>query len=612
MLGPVALGVLVIMLLVGIPQLFAKGDLKYVIKWLLIGLGLNILLISLDVYLFIPALTGPLGGMEFLWLPIIINGIFAMIMGGAVKSDSYDEEKNPHWAALIGLCAGLVLMGLIWLGVLGFNWVGKDKAKLEFANVQSAPMVNVVDANGNVTGQQPSTIPGSSDKHMIIVSPNNALNKGAGSLPSQYASVYQFGQYVPQKINGHQYYLSLLNFKDWFTTWSYSTTPGYILIDAENPLLKDYKITPYTIRYFDGGYFNYDVNRHLYLSGLTDYVFVDPTAELSDDGKLYETVGLAKYAFGWEGLSVEKVAVVDVTTGDYVVYAINDLPKWIDRALPVEATDPNIKWVGLYKNAGWFNFNNINTQKADDKPVIVYNEDSEQNSFQYLMTSTNGADNSGLSVILYSSVERKGLEYDFPTPITIGDDVVKLFENNPTIHQQEAKVDQIRLVYMYGTYTWVATMSTPTDRGSQYQYMAILAVSKSATSKDVVFEKDPELALRDYRNWLATNTNTSEAEANRQNSTKTFEGIITSIGTSDINGNTNHVFTMSDMNGKKVTYSDASGKPVDRIFVGFFTPDTQKLPLAKVGDHVLLTYQDTADNTLSVVTFEDYDVPPVK
>jgi len=612
MLGTVLVGTLILTVILGLPQFLVKGDIKYALKWLLIGAIFNFVFLWVYVYFALPAMTGPLGGYGFLWLPMLINvcaaGAMTMFKSEDYRSDE-DDSRN-HVAAFLIMGGALLVLVIIWV-VISFSSWKQDSRKLAFSNVvPAAPVIEIM--GDGTTKVRDASIPGSDEKHLPIVTDGNALNRAGGSLTGTLGSNYSWGKQVVQSINGHLYRVSLMEFKD-FWAWrrnSTKTTPQFIMIDAENPLVESAP-TPYTIKYFTGAYFGNDVLRYLYTHGYSSYLLLDPTIEVSDDLKVYETVGLGKYVMGWSGIEIQAMAMVDVTTGAVDVCQISNCPAWIDRVLPDDATDTYVDWYGLYNDAGWWNLGKVNTlMGADDKAVPIYN--GEHVAWQYIMTSRNMKDNSGVGLILYDARERVGTYYTFNSPFPVGGQVRSTFENNKTLKQSSTTVDQMILVNIFGENTWVATMVTPAANGTQYQYTAFARANKTTVSDDVQFDKDPKIALRNYEMWLATHRDTSEADPTQESVTVILEGYVASVGTTTVQGNTYHVFTMNDMDAKPVTYTDDNGAEQTRYFVGLYSPtQTIELPLTASGHHVLVTYLDTnLSAEVQIQAFEDLDVPP--
>ena len=344
------IGTLILMALIVIPQFFAGGDPRRVSAWVILGFVVNLVFLWLFVYMALPPLTGPLGGWQLLWLPMLLNACIAGSLAAFSSEAGEDEESRAHAAAAAGLAIGLVVMTILVVTVMVNGAVAKDRGKLAFANVQPALPVTQTLADGSVVTSAEGivvtvnvSVPATDEEHLPIVTDGNATNRAAGSLTGTIGSRYVWGKPVLQSVNEHLYRDSLMQFKNFWMIFQSDSTPGYIMIDAENPLVEDYMLQEYPIKYFTGAFFGNDVRRYLYNNGFSNYVLVDPTIEISDDYKVYETIGLGRYVYGWGGLDIVGMAIVDVATGEITTCRLGECPDWIYRVLP-DGHDLQQRW----------------------------------------------------------------------------------------------------------------------------------------------------------------------------------------------------------------------------------------------------------------------------
>lgn len=85
------------------------------------------------------------------------------------------------------------------------------------------------------------------------------------------------------------------------------------------------------------------------------YMFDQKSFEIDDDGHPWwicpvqtRTIGL----FG--GTDIDRVVMVDATTGECQDLAIEDVPQWVDHAYPTDLLIQQYNWSGAYKD-GWLN-----------------------------------------------------------------------------------------------------------------------------------------------------------------------------------------------------------------------------------------------------------------
>ena len=97
-----------------------------------------------------------------------------------------------------------------------------------------------------------------------------------------------------------------------------------------------------------------NIDRHVQLS-YPFYMFDQKSFEIDDEGHPWwicpvqsRTIGL----FG--GTTIERVVMVDATTGETQDLAIGDVPQWVDHAYPTDLLLEQYNWSGKYKD-GWLN-----------------------------------------------------------------------------------------------------------------------------------------------------------------------------------------------------------------------------------------------------------------
>ncbi len=557
--------------------------------WAAASLVGNAIMALVFVYFFMPVATGPLGGFLNLWPVIMINGIMGMVFASSDSSDT-------HTAGAIG--SGLVL--LVMAVVVTFNllggWVGRDKEKFAYANIETKPI---------------SEMPWDNNAPTPIVTEGNAKARFSGNIPNTtpdgraVVGRYVLGDVVRQEVGGHNLWLGMLDYKSsWQGAFDETilVVPGYMRLDAEDEKSVP-EFVPYEIRFFSGAYFDRDTKRLLYNAGYQDYIQIDPTIEISDeDGKLYETIGLGKYNFSVGFNRIDKIAIIDVTTGAIVnVCNVGECPSWVDRQIDDSVASISVAWFGKFIKDDWWNPLGRDTFQADDEPVFVYSQDSGK-EFQYLMTSTAMSENTSTGVLYYKTDMRQGTYYQVQgEPFPIGNDVLTIIQDHPEIKVSGFVVDQILLRNISGHPSWLATLSSTTAYGTKYQYTAYVLASTSVTSNDVQFDARPEIALQKYEAWLK-----QYFEKERG----TILGTVADIGTYQKDGNSIFTMIVRDGNGQVISAVDpVSGQTAPIIFLVEVTPETREIAMTQSGDEVNFEYFGSTWNEYIVTRLENNDRP---
>src|SRR5258708_3082322 len=199
----------------------------------------------------------------------------------------------------------------------------------------------------------------------MLVSQSVASLKGQqvlGSNPQNYGSAYNLdpNSYTLQSINHHLYYVAPLSYNNIFVNLSNPHTPGFVVVDAEDPqavpkMYTDQVLKGASLAYLPGALLNQDLLRHVYLNGYSYGRLLDPTLELDDNFHPYWTISLMQPIRGYVGDTLTEVLIVDANTGIITKYKPQDVPVWVDRVMPADTISTYLQWYGLYHSAPWFN-----------------------------------------------------------------------------------------------------------------------------------------------------------------------------------------------------------------------------------------------------------------
>jgi len=196
----------------------------------------------------------------------------------------------------------------------------------------------------------------------VLVSQSVASYKGQqvlGSTGQNLGSAYNLNQssYTLQSVKHHLWYVAPLSYNNVFVNLTNPMTPGFVVVDAENPQQPAQLHTEdwAKIAYLPGALLNQDLLRHVYLSGYTYGNLLDPTLELDDSLHPYWTISLMQPSRGYTGNVLSEVLLVDAHTGEIKKYKPQSVPSWVDRVMPASTVSDYLQWWGLYHGAPWFN-----------------------------------------------------------------------------------------------------------------------------------------------------------------------------------------------------------------------------------------------------------------
>ena len=604
------IGTLIVMAILVIGRLgFGRReafDARRFIRWFAWYFVINFVLCFLILYFGEPALTGPFGGWQWVFTPLVISSVanlFAFarpalgvleeasaISQGRTRSTQSTPARIPTNASRGAIAAGI--FGLVVVGVLGLVVSGLIIVFTTWFDSNA----KVLAAIPNVKVESSPTLPPTDPSHIVLVSQSVASYKGQqvlGSNGQNLGSSYGIdpSTYVLQSINHHLYYVAPLMYNNIFANLASPRTPGFVVVDAENPqaiprLFTDQVQAGSSIAYLPGALLNQDLLRHVYLSGYTYGRLVDPTLELDDSYHPYWTISLMQPTRGYTGDVLSQVLIVDAHTGDIKVYQPPQVPNWVDRVMPAAIVTQYLQWWGLYHAAPWFDPSGMGQQAPASNPELLYNN-VDQPVWLVPMTSSSANDNSSTGVFLFDTHKNQGHFYPL-SGLGIGSNV------SDTIQSTRANirgytVASIQLYQIYNTPTWVAIFVQSTASGDIFQDVGMVD-ARNLNGSNVQFEPTLTQALQDYQQWLVQQG--SPGNTSTSGTTQTVTGKVLRV--SAVQQGTNTIYYIQVAGQGKIFTANLALSP--------------KLPLVQPGDSITGSYLNTGGTVVAFKTFDDLSI----
>ncbi len=568
-------------------------------RWFIGFFIFNYFFCLLILYFSMPALTGPLWGWQWILWPLFISSIanlfafsgqaFSVMEAGLTGNmrGASTGRSIPANASRRSIAAGI--FGLVVVGVLGIG-----------ASLLISIFTTWFDGNAKVLAAIPHVIvesspnlPPTDAKNIVLVSQSIASYKGQqilGSNSQNLGSAYSLdpNSYALQSINHHLYYVAQLSYNNLFINLSNPATPGFVMVDAEDPQQPPQLHTESqsSIAYLPGALLNQDLLRHVYLSGYTYGRLVDPTLELDDSLHPYWTISLMQPTRGYIGDALTEVLIVDAHTGVIKQYQPQNVPAWVDRVLPAQTVTQYLQWWGLYNAAPWFNPSGLGQQAPASDPELLYNN-VDQPVWLIPMTSSSLNDNSSTGVFLFDTHKNEAHFYPKAAGLGIGDNVTKTFQSTRA-NIRNYTVATVQLYQIYNTPTWVAIYSQQTASGDIFQAVGMVD-ARELNGNNVQFDPDLPSALRDYQQWLTQQGSNGNSSTTTSNVPLSITGKVQRI--SVVQQGTNTVY-----------YLQIAGQHV--IFTANLSL-SPKLPLVQPNDTVTVTYSSGPNSVVNLKTFDD-------
>jgi hypothetical protein len=217
----------------------------------------------------------------------------------------------------------------------------------------------IVDASGlrDLVGATTSTGvgPAADPQHVRVVPEESAIFAGE-KVVGQLGAYYRVGVYNVQSDVGKLKWVAPMDFQGVVQWISRRTSPGVIIVDAENPDAPAELRQREPLRYIPSAYLNENLERHVWLRYGTE-LLLESTLQLDAQGNPKYLVTLGRPTIGWSGEEVTAVVIVDPATGAMERIPrdqFSRLPAWVSRVYPPDLVLRYNDWFGRYVH-GWWN-----------------------------------------------------------------------------------------------------------------------------------------------------------------------------------------------------------------------------------------------------------------
>ncbi len=553
-----------------------KGVAKCAFKW---ALPTSLLYNSMVFYFLQPVQEGFLFGQG--WTIFAAVAYFGLA-GFLTVMATVDRRESKVGAALLLLAAAVLALEVtLWTGnTVAVTW-GTGNAQ-NFASLANIDYASAEDK-----------LPETDTKNIVLVTEDIAQYLGQQALNSagnNLGSLFQIQQseWVRQSINGHLYYAAPLEYANPLSQFGIFTTkieasPGFALVDAENPNADAKIVSSAPLRYLPGAYFQQNLARHIYQHG---YTMIDKaTFEVDDNLHPHFTAAALAPKFGVAGTIVKKILVIDATTGDIKEYASREAPAWLDRVFSSSLVSSIVSQWGLWSapesRAEWPNWAG-QYQMTPEAPELVYNN-SEIPVWLVPMRSHQASNASSTGVLLYDTRDNHGTFYPGLSGLGVGDNVTHTFQNASS-NIRSYPIDAVQLYSINGVPTWVGVYTQAQGAHGQSFAAVGLVDARHLNGANVIMAADMNSALSRYASYLASGGGLTADEIATMAKLEKTSGQINRIGLSvELGESYYHILVRGQNQPFTATLK------VSRL-----------LPLMQVGDTVQIEY--LGSNTDRAVT----------
>jgi hypothetical protein len=527
-----------------------------------------------------------------------VHILFMGVVYGLVSGigDAGGEDGQLSGSTTFGIVVAIIGL-LLWivLGLFGSTSFTRADAFRDLGNVTvSDKPLDIADV-----------------RHIRIVPKESAAwigNQiiGKGNLGAQFV----VENYYIQRVNGGLYWVAPLEFRG-FWAWRQTnyTSPGYIMVSAEDvnapPKLVDNRKMVYTL----GAWWGNNVYRHTYFNGYMGASLGEAVFEIDDTGKPYYVIPVRQPQICMGGMKMTEVAILDPETGDVKPYTADKLPKWVDRAFPEDMAKDYAHYWGRYTH-GWLNASfgqkdvqelsrvesDSKKEKEDEETntlqdiFLVYNKLEDRPIWVTGMTSPSRKDAALTGYMTADSINGKMIFY----PVTgVGNEqaVINAVEAAPEVAiQKNYHAAQPILYRIYDTDTWVVPVLSPSH------IVEKVAVVYGPDLRHVSIGRTKEEALDGYKDLLAEVKQTGFVPTELK-TVEELTGKVTRISWDLVEGKSRYYILVDSHPNQIFEITKAVSSVV---------------AITKVGDRVALTYFDNGEDTVAVKNFNNLEIKLTK
>ncbi len=413
-------------------------------------------------------------------------------------------------------------------------------------------------------------------KNIALMDTATAINVGnrvlgdLSDVVSQYEISTNYKQinynHTPQKVSTLEY----ANFFKWFSNVD-NGIPGYVMVDPVNVAEAKYVKLETPIKYTESGYFGDDLMRKLRFSYPTK-IFGNCSFEIDDQGNPFYIVSCMTPRIGLFGAQdVDEVIIFNPVDGSSEIYALSEVPEWVDNVFTGELASQKYDWFGTLKNGYWNSvFENRDCKvTTNDYGYIVIDDDVWY--FTGVTSVTNDESNIGFII----SNARTG-EYKF-YPITGAEEYSAMESAQGQVQEKGYVASFPSLINVSGEATYIMVLKDNSGLVKLYALVNVKNYSIVATGATQSEAKQAYLEALKQHNII---DKIPEKEDVSDENTKEIEIEIAKI----------QVFTV---NGESVFYFTATDGQIYKQSIA----NDERVIIVKEGDKLKVKYEITAEDS---------------
>ena len=339
------------------------------------------------------------------WFFIAVFILLPTFLFFSVRSSNYKEGKGKRAERNEGKAKTFKVLSFIPVAVACVGIIGALMSLSLFPGnaAKYATVLNTVDHDfaSDIQEVNYSEIPVIDRDSAILLG-----NREMGSIP-EYVSQFEISSLYSQiNYQGTPVRVSPLGYADlfkWFTNRG-TGIPAYALVDMTTQDAQIVTLGDNAIFYSQSEPLARNIDRYVQLK-YPFYMFDEKSFEIDEDGHPWWICPVQKRTIGlFGGTTIDRVVMVNATTGECTDISIDEVPEWVDRAYPAELLIEQYNWSGAYKD-GWLNSwlgqkNVVQTTPGTDGNVGYNYIAKDDDVWVYTGVTSATADNSIVGFVL--------------------------------------------------------------------------------------------------------------------------------------------------------------------------------------------------------------------
>ena len=491
------------------------------------------------------------------WFFIAVFILLPTFLFFRVRSSNYKDGKGKRAERNEGKAKTFKVLSFIPVAVACVGIIGALMSLSLFPGnaAKYATVLNTVDHDfaSDIQEVNYSEIPVIDRDSAILLG-----NREMGSIP-EYVSQFEISSLYSQiNYQGTPVRVSPLGYADLFKWFTNMTTQ-----DAQIVTLGDNAIF-----YSQSEPLARNIDRYVQLK-YPFYMFDEKSFEIDEDGHPWWICPVQKRTIGlFGGTTIDRVVMVNATTGECTDISIDEVPEWVDRAYPAELLIEQYNWSGAYKD-GWLNSwlgqkNVVQTTPGTDGNVGYNYIAKDDDVWVYTGVTSATADNSIVGFVL---VNQRTAESHFYS--------VAGATEESAMQSAEGQVQNLRYTATFPLLINVANQPTYfmalKDSAGLVKKFAMIDIQRyqNVAVGDTVAE-----CQKSYEALLATNgVDTGDSAPSDE---KQAKGIIATMAQAVIEGNSHYYVTLQG----------------DSSIYDFPLPGMLEIVAYSAGDEISFTYID--------------------